>query len=250
MHKRVIIILVSAIFVKIAFSQGIAVNNTGFQADTSAMLDVFSADKGILIPRIALTDTADGITILSPAHSLMVFNTGTGGGLTEGFYYNEGTSVSPHWVELVTNPVNQSLNLAGNKIINLATCTDDNDAANKAYVDAAVAGGGGGGNNVGANISEFTVTKSSSITFVNCITTCRNATDNGHNDWRVPSMDEHWWATHSGLITPPDGWIDASYWTTEMGHSTGSVLTVKEVTPFQQIDLNATVGTGSCRCVR
>ena len=56
------------------FSQGIAINGTGADADTSAMLDVVSTNKGILIPRLT---TAQRNAIFSPATGLLIFNTTT-----------------------------------------------------------------------------------------------------------------------------------------------------------------------------
>jgi hypothetical protein len=68
--------------------------------DTSALLDVFSGHKGVLITQVALTDTTDGSTIALPATSLLVYNTGTGGLNPAGYWYNAGTSSLPHWVHL------------------------------------------------------------------------------------------------------------------------------------------------------
>ena len=52
--------------------QGTAINNSGTAADGSAMLDVNSANKGMLIPRIASTGS-----IATPATGLMIYNTTT-----------------------------------------------------------------------------------------------------------------------------------------------------------------------------
>lgn len=57
-----------------AFSQGTAINATGAASDSSAMLDVSSTSKGILVPRMS---TAERNSITSPAQSLLIFNTTT-----------------------------------------------------------------------------------------------------------------------------------------------------------------------------
>lgn len=44
--------------------------------DTSALLDISDAHKGVLIPRVALTSTTDATTIPLPANSLLVYCTG------------------------------------------------------------------------------------------------------------------------------------------------------------------------------
>ncbi len=83
-------------------AQNIGVNATGIAPDASAMLDVSSADKGLLIPRIALTGTNVATPVTAPATSLMVYNTATAGtgatSVTPGFYYWDGTE----WVKVIS----------------------------------------------------------------------------------------------------------------------------------------------------
>ncbi len=74
----------------------VSVNTDGSDPDNSAMLDVKSANKGVLIPRIALTGTLDATTIASPAISLLIYNTATAGtspnNVAPGYYYWSGTA--------------------------------------------------------------------------------------------------------------------------------------------------------------
>lgn len=83
-----------------AHSQNVGINGTGAAPDVSAMLDIVSSNKGLLIPRISLSSTADAA--ISPATSLLVYNTNAAmtNGNGEGFYYNSGTSGAPSWVKL------------------------------------------------------------------------------------------------------------------------------------------------------
>ncbi len=69
--------------------------------DASAQLDITAANKGLLIPRVALTSLTDAVTITAPATSLLVYNTNGAvpGGV--GFYYNSGKG-SAIWVKLQT----------------------------------------------------------------------------------------------------------------------------------------------------
>ncbi|NML71775.1 hypothetical protein HHL23_18520 [Chryseobacterium sp. RP-3-3] len=53
--------------------------------DPSAMLDVVASDKGLLIPRVALTSATDQITVPSPAVGLLVYNTGAAALTFKGF---------------------------------------------------------------------------------------------------------------------------------------------------------------------
>ena len=56
--------------------------------DPSAQLDVYSTDKGMLIPRVELNQTTDNAPIGNDiADGLMVFNTADQNDVTPGFYY-------------------------------------------------------------------------------------------------------------------------------------------------------------------
>ncbi len=99
--KNLIIFLICYLTGFILCAQ-VAVNTDGSSPDPSAMLDVKSSAGGILIPRVALTSATDATTISSPAPSLLVYNTGTGGLTPAGFYYNAGTDTSPLWKKLFT----------------------------------------------------------------------------------------------------------------------------------------------------
>ncbi|MEO6720382.1 MAG: tail fiber domain-containing protein [Ferruginibacter sp.] len=61
----------------------------------SAVLELKHTNKGLLIPRVALTGTADVATITSPAVSLLVYNTATtvgGTAVSPGYYYWNGAA--------------------------------------------------------------------------------------------------------------------------------------------------------------
>lgn len=73
------------------FSQ-VAVNATGSEPDASAMLDVSSTDKGVLIPRLTTTQRTG---ISDPANGLIVFDTDTG----SFWYFDESSTV---WVEFTS----------------------------------------------------------------------------------------------------------------------------------------------------
>ncbi|MCJ7935836.1 MAG: hypothetical protein MUW56_19965 [Chryseobacterium sp.] len=55
--------------------------------DHSAMLQIDSKDKGVLLPSIALASVTDSTTVQSPADGLIVWNNGNGGLTETGFYY-------------------------------------------------------------------------------------------------------------------------------------------------------------------
>ncbi len=62
----------------------VAINQDGSSADASAMLDVKSTSKGILLPRMTQTQI---LAITSPVSGLMVFNTDN----NRFYLYNGGT---------------------------------------------------------------------------------------------------------------------------------------------------------------
>lgn len=85
--KPTLLLFATALLVSIhIYSQtGVSINTTGTEPDGSAMLDVSSTEKGILIPRMS---EPQRIAIASPAIGLLVYqNDGT-----EGFYYFDGTA--------------------------------------------------------------------------------------------------------------------------------------------------------------
>src|SRR5688572_8456349 len=91
MKKRLVLFLAMAIATLQSFAQNVAINEDGSTPHASAMLEVKSNNKGLLIPRVALTGTLDNSTISSPLASLLIYNTanaGSGNTLVQpGFYY-------------------------------------------------------------------------------------------------------------------------------------------------------------------
>jgi len=91
-----------------------AQNNVGINDDNStpkasAILDVYSTTKGLLVPRIALTATTTAAPVTTPEASLLVYNTATAGDVVPGYYYWNGTSA---WVRLLVGTDSQAgLNL-------------------------------------------------------------------------------------------------------------------------------------------
>ncbi|MBI4946603.1 MAG: tail fiber domain-containing protein [Bacteroidetes bacterium] len=74
----------------------VAINTTNNPADASAMLDVTSSSRGVLIPRMT---QAERSAIANPATSLLVYQTDG----ASGYYYNSGSPSSPNWVALFTS---------------------------------------------------------------------------------------------------------------------------------------------------
>lgn len=81
------------------YSQGTAINTSGNSADQSAMLDVDSPDKGVLIPRLSEQNKN---SIVSPATGLIIYQTDGNSGL----WYYDGNAWQP-----VTTPTTGGDNL-------------------------------------------------------------------------------------------------------------------------------------------
>ena len=98
----------------------------------------------------------------------------------------------------------KNLDMAGNRINSVADPSVSSDAATRGWVEAQIAAAGGGGE----GISTQRTGNKGSGNFWTAGVTCRDASDNGKTDWRLPTVDEALsWASDSGLGS---NW----YWTT------------------------------------
>ena len=102
MKKIMLIFCVAVVYLK-ASSQSVAINNDGSSPSNSAMLDIKSSTKGILIPR---TSTSSRVVIPSPAKGLLVFDT-----TSNNFWFHDGLA----WIEI---PFGKVWGLAGNNATN------------------------------------------------------------------------------------------------------------------------------------
>lgn len=75
------------------FAQNVSINADGSNPDNSAILDLKSDSKGLLVPRMQATDIAN---ISNPARGLLVYQTDG----SSGFYYNASTPATPNWTLL------------------------------------------------------------------------------------------------------------------------------------------------------
>lgn len=114
MMKNLLLIAITCFFVMNVNAQSVGVNNTGAAPDASAALDVEATDKGVLLPRVALTATNVAAPVTAPATSLLVYNTATTAGanaVMPGYYFWDGTM----WVTLNNLP-NPTLSVSGDSI--------------------------------------------------------------------------------------------------------------------------------------
>ena len=83
--KNFTLLFALCIIVINSMAQGVAINETGASPDSSAMLDVSSVNRGLLIP---VMDYSQRNAISGPATGLLIFQTDK----TPGFYYYNGSS--------------------------------------------------------------------------------------------------------------------------------------------------------------
>jgi hypothetical protein len=83
----------------------VGINNTNPKG--SAALDIFSSNKGVLIPRVELISTTDIVTIENAANSLLVYNTATNNDVYPGFYYWDISY--PKWVRWIAKGFKKSV---------------------------------------------------------------------------------------------------------------------------------------------
>lgn len=84
--------------------------------NSSAMLDVFATNKGILVPRVALTSSTDQSTILSPATGLLAYNTGAAGLNFNGYVYWNGYEWRSFDDKSIVNPTITGLTCSASSI--------------------------------------------------------------------------------------------------------------------------------------
>jgi hypothetical protein len=102
MKKVLYTLLTLLLIVNVSMAQNVGINATGAAPNASAGLDVDFANRGLLIPRVALTARNSNAPIgAGIATGLMVYNTATSGtapnNVSPGFYYWNGTL----WVRYV-----------------------------------------------------------------------------------------------------------------------------------------------------
>ncbi len=151
----------------IAFTQNVGIGTD--TPDTSALLELKSTDKGMLVPRVALVSTIRSTPVTSPADALLIYNTATAGSgqsaVSPGFYYwNASTG---RWKGM--NSTNTSAENIGfgawgdcgtNAVIgdyNPATASDgaaNDNFGNSVSISGNYAIVGASGDDIGANVNQ------------------------------------------------------------------------------------------------
>lgn len=114
------------------YAQNLGIGPNTFDPDPSAGVEMRFSNKGLLIPRVALTSTNSPSPITSPANSLLIYNTATTGDVTPGYYYWTGSK----WMRLLAIDDKPAWLLSGNAGTTAGTnfigTTDEADVVFKA----------------------------------------------------------------------------------------------------------------------
>ncbi len=148
---------------------GVAINAAGTQPDSSAILDIGSSSKGLLIPRMS---TSQRNAISKPATGLEIFNTDC-----NVYNFNAGTPSVPNWVTSnSSNALVASVSIAASPVGAICSGADvtftatPSSGINSPTYQWKVNGG-----NVGTNSSSYSNSNLNNGDVVNCILTTSEA---------------------------------------------------------------------------
>ncbi|TAL62660.1 MAG: collagen-like protein [Bacteroidetes bacterium] len=226
-------------------AQNIAINTTGAAAADAAILDITSTNKGLLIPRVSLTD----VTLYAPlagtaVNSLLVFSsTAPTGGNGIGYYYWDVPAA--RWQALNTG-------VAGPAGPTGAAGSIGPQGAAGPTGLAGPTGSVGPQGAAGCLPSQISNQTWNPIAFNTCLTNCSGyngatAGDGGFTDWRMPTFEEYLYA-RGEFAAPTGGWQNNACFTRDVDYpvSTPAWLLLNEST----YAVTASSGTNRCRCVR
>jgi hypothetical protein len=147
--RKLNLFLTTVVFATIVHAQNnVAVNNDASSPDASAMLDVKSTNKGILIPRVTI---AQKNAISNPAKGLLVMQHDVFDTTQDGLYINLGIPAAPNWKRINQDAPNESFRSYYNGSSGSAPQFFFVSAGvSRIYIEVVSSGGGSGGNYVPA----------------------------------------------------------------------------------------------------
>jgi len=101
MTYRNVLVIVGLLIFPILLCAQVTINDSGDDADESAILDINASNKGLLLPRLVINDEFSQVSpVANPANGLIIYNTGSVN-VPEGVYM--WNSSEAEWVALVTS---------------------------------------------------------------------------------------------------------------------------------------------------
>lgn len=129
--KKIFLIVCVSLGLTMAVNAQVKVGNNPTALNSSAALEIESANKGFLPPRVALQSISDAVTIPSPAKGLIVFNLSGPIGL-DGLYINSGTPALPKWsIFSTTVDLGLSSNIVVGTTVSIGGILDGSQSNNK-----------------------------------------------------------------------------------------------------------------------
>ena len=139
------LVITSLLFFTFHINAQVGIGTTS--PDNSSILDITSANSGLLIPRVALLSNSDVSTIATPITSLLVYNSGFA---PNGYYYWNGVI----WIQLAPGSSN-AWNILGNT--NIVDGTNFIGTGAATNVDVAFRRNNAAAGKIGATSSSFGV---------------------------------------------------------------------------------------------
>ncbi|MBP1676658.1 MAG: hypothetical protein H6Q20_1217 [Bacteroidetes bacterium] len=107
-NLRKLLLLTGFCFILSVLQAQVKVGDNPTSKNADAMLEIESTNKGLLLPRVALTATTSAAPLSTHVAGMAVYNTATAGDVTPGYYYNDGTK----WVKMGSGIATVSLTSA------------------------------------------------------------------------------------------------------------------------------------------
>ncbi len=122
--QRIAILLCTLLLTTVVQAQ-VKVGDNPTSINPSAVLEIESTNKGLLLPRVTLSSTTNFVPLATHVEGMVVYNTATAGDVTPGYYYNDGTQ----WVRLANaaNVGETNTTLALDSTTGLLTYTNENN---------------------------------------------------------------------------------------------------------------------------
>ena len=120
--RKIGILFIAVLSIGNAFGQQ-KIGNNPTSINSNAVLELESTDKGLLIPRVALSSTSSASPLSAFVAGMMVYNTATAGDVTPGFYVSSGSSWSKIDNQTSTTLYNGNGSLSGNRTVTQGTNT-------------------------------------------------------------------------------------------------------------------------------
>ena len=120
MDKKILFISAVAVLAGIQVKAQTKIGDNSATINTSSILELETTNKGLLLPRVLLTGTANVAPLGAHVQGMTVYNTATTGNVTPGFYYNDGTK----WVRIaITGPAGNPVDTTNDAWVNATTST-------------------------------------------------------------------------------------------------------------------------------